>query len=178
MTSTTENQKLLVLIGSPRRNGNSSELADAVRWGAEKAGATVALRFIDDYISSFLRDCRICRRSLTENVQSLTTFVHCLSTTICPLTESCSAPRFIGTVCPPKRNHSLTARFVTMRLPIPIRRRSSGACPANASDLCYLPRRRTRELRSESFISFRNFPDTLTPSSSASSAGSEIAVEK
>ncbi|OXL83897.1 NAD(P)H dehydrogenase [Paenibacillus sp. SSG-1] len=76
MTSTTENQKVLVLIGSPRRNGNSSELADAVRWGAEKAGATVALRFIDDYISSFLRDCRICRKpdgecSIADDFRSL-----------------------------------------------------------------------------------------------------------
>ena len=54
-------EKLLVLVGSPRRNGNSATLADAVRRGAEAVGTDVALRFIDDHISGFLRDCRTCR---------------------------------------------------------------------------------------------------------------------
>lgn len=53
--------KLLVLVGSPRRNGNTATMADAVRRGAEAAGTDVALRFIDDHISGFLRDCRTCR---------------------------------------------------------------------------------------------------------------------
>jgi multimeric flavodoxin WrbA len=56
-------QSLLVLVGSPRRSGNSAALAAAVVRGAEQAGARVALRFIDDHISSFLRDCRTCRRA-------------------------------------------------------------------------------------------------------------------
>jgi len=56
-------QSLLVLVGSPRHNGNSATLAAAVVRGAEQAGARVALRFIDDHISSFLRDCRTCRRA-------------------------------------------------------------------------------------------------------------------
>jgi multimeric flavodoxin WrbA len=55
-------QSLLILIGSPRRSGNSAALAAAVQHGAEQAGTRVALRFIDDHISSFLRDCRTCRR--------------------------------------------------------------------------------------------------------------------
>jgi multimeric flavodoxin WrbA len=54
-------KKLLILIGSPRREGNSAILARAVQTGAEAAGSKVALRFLDDYISSFLRDCRMCR---------------------------------------------------------------------------------------------------------------------
>jgi multimeric flavodoxin WrbA len=54
-------KKLLILIGSPRREGNSAMLARAVQTGAEAAGSQVALRFLDDYISSFLRDCRTCR---------------------------------------------------------------------------------------------------------------------
>ncbi len=54
--------KLLVLVGSPRRTGNSATLASAVQRGAEAAGAEVTVRFVDDYISSFLRDCRACRR--------------------------------------------------------------------------------------------------------------------
>jgi multimeric flavodoxin WrbA len=57
----TEARKLLVLIGSPRRAGNSATLAKAVQRGAESTGTQVRLRFIDDFISSFLRDCRLCR---------------------------------------------------------------------------------------------------------------------
>jgi multimeric flavodoxin WrbA len=59
----SETQNLLVLVGSPRRAGNSVTLGAAVQRGAELAGTRVALRFIDDYISSFLRDCRTCRRA-------------------------------------------------------------------------------------------------------------------
>ncbi len=59
-------QSLLVLVGSPRRTGNSATLAAAVVRGAEQAGARVVLRFIDDHISSFLRDCRTCRRANGE----------------------------------------------------------------------------------------------------------------
>lgn len=54
-------EKLLVLVGSPRRNGNSATLAEAVRRGAEAVGTDVTLRFLDDHISGFLRDCRTCR---------------------------------------------------------------------------------------------------------------------
>lgn len=53
---------LLILVGSPRRAGNSAQLAGAVRRGAESTGANVTLRFLDDHISSFLKDCRTCRR--------------------------------------------------------------------------------------------------------------------
>lgn len=53
---------LLILVGSPRRAGNSATLAAAVQRGAEGAGVRVALRHIDDHVSAFLRDCRICRR--------------------------------------------------------------------------------------------------------------------
>lgn len=53
--------KLLILVGSPRRTGNSATLAEAVQRGAEAAGTKVSLRFIDDFIASFLRDCRTCR---------------------------------------------------------------------------------------------------------------------
>jgi multimeric flavodoxin WrbA len=71
-----EPRKLLILVGSPRRAGNSATLAKAVRRGAEAAGAQVALRFIDDFISSFLRDCRSCRLpsgecSITDRFRAL-----------------------------------------------------------------------------------------------------------
>jgi multimeric flavodoxin WrbA len=54
--------RLLILIGSPRRAGNSAALAEAIRRGAESSGATVTTRFLDDCIGAFLRDCRACRR--------------------------------------------------------------------------------------------------------------------
>jgi multimeric flavodoxin WrbA len=56
-----EPRRLLVLVGSPRRTGNSATLAAAVQRGAAQAGFFVTLRFIDDFVSSFLRDCRACR---------------------------------------------------------------------------------------------------------------------
>ena len=57
----SDSRKILVLVGSPRRAGNSAALAAAVQRGGEREGAAVTLRFIDDYITSFLRDCRTCR---------------------------------------------------------------------------------------------------------------------
>ncbi|MEM9091498.1 MAG: flavodoxin family protein [Cyanobacteria bacterium P01_F01_bin.53] len=57
----SHSKKLLILVGSPRRTGNSATLANAVQQGAEDSEIQVSLRFIDDYISSFLRDCRQCR---------------------------------------------------------------------------------------------------------------------
>jgi multimeric flavodoxin WrbA len=53
----TEPRKVLILVGSPRRVGNSATLAKAVQRGAEATGAQVALRFVDDFIRNFLRDC-------------------------------------------------------------------------------------------------------------------------
>lgn len=57
----SHSKKLLILVGSPRRTGNSATLANAVQQGAKDSEIQVSLRFIDDYISSFLRDCRQCR---------------------------------------------------------------------------------------------------------------------
>ncbi|MEN8447297.1 MAG: flavodoxin family protein [Cyanobacteria bacterium J06555_13] len=57
----SDSQNLLLLVGSPRRTGNSATLAIAVQRGAEQIGMQVTLRFIDDSISSFLHDCRTCR---------------------------------------------------------------------------------------------------------------------
>lgn len=49
---------LLVLVGSPRRDGNSALLAQAVERGARQAGSTVSVHFLDDFIAGFLRDER------------------------------------------------------------------------------------------------------------------------
>jgi multimeric flavodoxin WrbA len=60
MTNATP--RLLILIGSPRRAGNSAALASAVERGAASAGTRVTTRFVDDHLTSFLRDCRTCRQ--------------------------------------------------------------------------------------------------------------------
>ena len=53
--------RVLILVGSPRRAGNSATLAAAVERGAVAAGAAAQISFIDDHVTSFLRDCRTCR---------------------------------------------------------------------------------------------------------------------
>jgi multimeric flavodoxin WrbA len=54
--------KALVLSSSPRRNGNSALLAEAVRDGLVEAGHEVQLVFAEDFLDGFLRDCRKCRK--------------------------------------------------------------------------------------------------------------------
>jgi multimeric flavodoxin WrbA len=54
--------KALVLSSSPRRNGNSALLAEAVREGVAEAGHEATLLFADDFLKGFLRDCRQCRK--------------------------------------------------------------------------------------------------------------------
>src|SRR5688500_15440966 len=46
----SDRRKVLVLVGSPRKTGNSAALAEAAARGAQDAGADVALRFVDDFI--------------------------------------------------------------------------------------------------------------------------------
>jgi multimeric flavodoxin WrbA len=54
--------KALVLSSSPRRNGNSAILAEAVYTGLIEAGHDATLLFADDFLKAFLRDCRKCRK--------------------------------------------------------------------------------------------------------------------
>ena len=54
--------KALVLASSPRRNGNSALLAQAVSEGLREAGHETEFVFADDFLRGFLRDCRTCRR--------------------------------------------------------------------------------------------------------------------
>lgn len=56
-------KRLLILVGSPRREGNSATMAQAVKLGAEEAGVQAVVHFVDDHVTSFLRDCRTCRRA-------------------------------------------------------------------------------------------------------------------
>ena len=59
----TDTHQILILVGSPRRNGNSATLAESVKLGAELANTQVKMRFLDDYIQHFLKDCRRCRKA-------------------------------------------------------------------------------------------------------------------
>jgi multimeric flavodoxin WrbA len=54
--------KALVLSSSPRRNGNSALLAEAVVGGLVDAGHEADFIFADDFLTAFLRDCRKCRK--------------------------------------------------------------------------------------------------------------------
>ena len=54
--------KALVLSSSPRRNGNSALLAEAVSEGLAEAGHEAEFVFADDFLHGFLRDCRQCRK--------------------------------------------------------------------------------------------------------------------
>lgn len=55
--------KALVLSSSPRRNGNSSLLANAVMDGLVEAGHDATCLHAQDFLRAFLRDCRQCRKS-------------------------------------------------------------------------------------------------------------------
>ena len=58
MNSHQAAKNLLILVGSPRRDGNSAALGAAALRGAETAGVRASLLFLDDYIHGFLPDLR------------------------------------------------------------------------------------------------------------------------
>jgi multimeric flavodoxin WrbA len=58
MSPDNNKKALLVLIGSPRRDGNSALMGQAVAEGAREAGIDVSVRFVDDYIAGMLTDTR------------------------------------------------------------------------------------------------------------------------
>lgn len=58
MNSHHPEKRLLILVGSPRRDGNSAALGAAAQRGAEAAGTSATLLFLDDYIQGFLPDLR------------------------------------------------------------------------------------------------------------------------
>lgn len=56
--------KAVILCGSPRRDGNSSLLAQSAAEGLRTAGAEAQTVFADEVVGGFLRDCRQCRDAL------------------------------------------------------------------------------------------------------------------
>ncbi|HKU98632.1 MAG TPA: flavodoxin family protein [Vineibacter sp.] len=55
--------KALILCSSPRREGNSARLADAVATGLAAGGHDTETVHLADTIGGFIRDCRTCRRA-------------------------------------------------------------------------------------------------------------------
>ena len=109
--------KALVLSSSPRRNGNSALLAGAVRDGLLEAGHDVKFAYADDILSSFLRDCRQCRKSEGECAIE-DGFDRLFSSAFCRLKASSPRPRSTGTACRPSSRPSSTACSVTSPRPI------------------------------------------------------------
>ncbi len=58
--------KVLVVCSSPRRDGNSSMLAQAAAEGAAERGHQVEVVHLIDFVEGSLRDCRACRNSSRE----------------------------------------------------------------------------------------------------------------
>ena len=54
--------KVLVLLGSPRRRGNSAALAEHIAQGAKRKGATITTVFLHGRRIQACQGCRACRR--------------------------------------------------------------------------------------------------------------------
>ncbi len=62
MENKAETKQVLVILGSPRRKGNSSILAARISRGAKSAGAEVETLFLQDLEISPCRGCDTCQK--------------------------------------------------------------------------------------------------------------------
>lgn len=62
MSASESKKKVVVLLGSPRRNGNSTELARHIALGAEQAGAEVETVYINGLKISPCQACNSCQK--------------------------------------------------------------------------------------------------------------------
>ena len=62
MESKAKTKQVLVILGSPRRKGNSATLADRISRGAKSAGAEVETVFLQDLKISPCRGCNTCQK--------------------------------------------------------------------------------------------------------------------
>jgi multimeric flavodoxin WrbA len=62
MTRKNDVKKVLVLLGSPRKKGNSAILAEAIAKGAESAGARVETLFIHGMKIAPCKSCYACQK--------------------------------------------------------------------------------------------------------------------
>lgn len=61
-------RNVMVVIGSPRRNGNSASLAKQVAAGAKNAGAKVETIFLQGLNIQPCTACDACRKKLKKRV--------------------------------------------------------------------------------------------------------------
>ena len=66
MTAKMEAKKILVLLGSPRKKGNTAALADQIIAGAESAGATAERIFLHGLDIAPCQACYACQRPDSE----------------------------------------------------------------------------------------------------------------
>ena len=66
MARKTDSKKILVLLGSPRKKGNTAALADQIIAGAESAGATAERIFLHGKDISPCQACYACQRPESE----------------------------------------------------------------------------------------------------------------
>jgi multimeric flavodoxin WrbA len=62
LESKAKTKQVLVILGSPRRKGNSATLADRISRGAKSAGAEVETVFLQDLKISPCRGCNACQK--------------------------------------------------------------------------------------------------------------------
>ncbi len=62
MASQLKAEKVLVLLGSPRKNGNSATLAQRISKGAEEAGAQVESIYLNGLKISPCQSCYVCQK--------------------------------------------------------------------------------------------------------------------
>lgn len=62
MKNKEKNRRVLVILGSPRKKGNSSTLAARISHGARSAGAEVEMVFLQDLKISPCRGCNTCQK--------------------------------------------------------------------------------------------------------------------
>jgi multimeric flavodoxin WrbA len=62
LESKATNKQVLVILGSPRKKGNSSTLAARISGGAKSAGAEVETLFLQDLKISPCRGCDTCKK--------------------------------------------------------------------------------------------------------------------
>jgi multimeric flavodoxin WrbA len=62
LESKAKTKQVLVILGSPRRKGNSATLADRISRGAKSTGAEVETLFLQDMKISPCRGCNSCQK--------------------------------------------------------------------------------------------------------------------
>jgi multimeric flavodoxin WrbA len=62
LESKAKTKQVLVILGSPRRKGNSATLADRISRGAKSAGAEVETVFLQELKISPCRGCNTCQK--------------------------------------------------------------------------------------------------------------------